>query len=139
MNFRFSKCAIALSLALLATSPNFVQAEEVDGTLASTTEIEQASQTSEAAAVSSTETATKSSQTSSEEVTSEDQTTSTETAETTTATETFASAETTTETSTPASVVATSDETTTSPTTQHAQPRQRQQLLSKANLSMSVS
>lgn len=117
MNFRFSKCAIALSLALLATSPNFVQAEEVDGTLASTTEIEQASQTSEAA-VSSTETATKSSQTSSEEVTSEDQTTSTETAETTTATETVASAETTTETSTPASLVATSDETTTNPTTE---------------------
>lgn len=117
MNFRFSKCAIALSLALLATSPNFVQAEEVDGTLASTTEIEQASQTSEAA-VSSTETATKSSQTSSEEVSLEDQTTPTETAETTTATETVASAETTTETSTPASVVATSDETTSNPTTE---------------------
>lgn len=113
MNFRFSKCAIALSLALLATSPNFVQAEEVDGTLASTTEIEQASQTSEAA-VSSTETATKSSQTSSEEVSLEDQTTPTETAETTTATETVASAE----TSTPASVVATSDETTSNPTTE---------------------
>lgn len=117
MNFRFSKCAIALSLALLATSPNFVQAEEVDGTLASTTEIEQASQTSEAA-VSSTETATKSSQASSEEVSLEDQTTLTETAETTTATETVASAETTTETSTPASVVATSDETTSNPTTE---------------------
>lgn len=117
MNFRFSKCAIALSLALLATSPNFVQAEEVDGTLASTTEIEQASQTSEAA-VSSTETATKSSQTSSEEVSLEDQTTPTETAETTTATETVASAETTTETSTPASVVATSDETISNPTTE---------------------
>ena len=113
MNFRFSKCAIALSLALLATSPNFVQAEEVDGTLASTTEIEQASQTSEAA-VSSTETATKSSQTSSEEVSLEDQTTPTETAETTTATETVASAE----TSTPASVVATSFETTSNPTTE---------------------
>ncbi|HFU3799208.1 TPA: bifunctional 2',3'-cyclic-nucleotide 2'-phosphodiesterase/3'-nucleotidase [Streptococcus suis] len=112
MNFRFSKCAIALSLALLATSPNFVQAEEVDGTLASTTEIEQASQTSEVA-VSSTDTATESSQTSTEEVSSEEQTTPTETAETSTAAETVASAATTTETSTPVSDTATSPTTAT--------------------------
>ncbi|HFI0454146.1 TPA: bifunctional 2',3'-cyclic-nucleotide 2'-phosphodiesterase/3'-nucleotidase [Streptococcus suis] len=105
MKFRFSKCALALSLALLAsTNTALVSAEET-----------------------STETPVVNAEAVQTETNSTVVTTGTETApaetvaptvESTPATETPASAETTTETSTPASDTATSDETTTSPTTE---------------------
>lgn len=105
MKFRFSKCALALSLALLAsTNTALVSAEET-----------------------STETPVVNAEAVQTETSSTVVTTGTETApyetvaptvESTPATETPASAETTTETSTPASDTATSDETTTSPTTE---------------------
>ncbi|HEM6219570.1 TPA: bifunctional 2',3'-cyclic-nucleotide 2'-phosphodiesterase/3'-nucleotidase [Streptococcus suis] len=105
MKFRFSKCALALSLALLAsTNTALVSAEET-----------------------STETPVVNAEAVQTETSSTVVTTGTETApyetvaptvESTPATETPASAETTTETSTPASDTATSNETTTSPTTE---------------------
>ncbi|HEM5983828.1 TPA: bifunctional 2',3'-cyclic-nucleotide 2'-phosphodiesterase/3'-nucleotidase [Streptococcus suis] len=105
MKFRVSKCALALSLALLAsTNTALVSAEET-----------------------STETPVVNAEAVQTETSSTVVTTGTETApyetvaptvESTPATETPASAETTTETSTPASDTATSDETTTSPTTE---------------------
>ncbi len=104
MKFRFSKCALALSLALLAsTNTALVSAEET-----------------------STETPVLNAEAVQTETSSTVVTTGTETAPSETVapivgatptTETPASAETTTETSTPVSDTATSDETTTSPTT----------------------
>ncbi|HEM3703008.1 TPA: bifunctional 2',3'-cyclic-nucleotide 2'-phosphodiesterase/3'-nucleotidase [Streptococcus suis] len=105
MKFRFSKCALALSLALLAsTNTAHVSAEET-----------------------STETPVVNAEAVQTETSSTVVTTGTETApyetvaptvESTPATETPASAETTTETSTPVSDTVTSDETTTTPTTE---------------------
>ncbi|HFI0395328.1 TPA: bifunctional 2',3'-cyclic-nucleotide 2'-phosphodiesterase/3'-nucleotidase [Streptococcus suis] len=105
MKFRFSKCALALSLALLAsTNTAHVSAEET-----------------------STETPVVNAEAVQTETSSTVVTTGTETApyetvaptvESTPATETPASAETTTETSTPASDTATSEETITSPATE---------------------
>ncbi|HFU4115853.1 TPA: bifunctional 2',3'-cyclic-nucleotide 2'-phosphodiesterase/3'-nucleotidase [Streptococcus suis] len=106
MKFRFSKCALALSLALLAsTNTALVSAEETStDTPVLKTETGQ-TETSSSVVATGTETAP------SETVVST-------AIESTPATETPASAETTTETSTPASDTATSNETTTSPTTE---------------------
>lgn len=106
MKFRFSKCTLALSLALLAsTNTTLVSAEET-----------------------SIETPVLKTETGQTETSSSVVTTGTETAppetvvstaiESAPATENPASTETTTETSTPASLVETSDETTTSPATE---------------------
>ncbi|HFI0148106.1 TPA: bifunctional 2',3'-cyclic-nucleotide 2'-phosphodiesterase/3'-nucleotidase [Streptococcus suis] len=104
MKFRFSKCALALSLALLAsTNTALVSAEETSTETPVVNAEAVQTETSSTVVTTGTETAP------SETVAP--------TVESTPATETPASAETTTETSTPASDTATSDETTTSPTT----------------------
>ncbi|HFI0791039.1 TPA: bifunctional 2',3'-cyclic-nucleotide 2'-phosphodiesterase/3'-nucleotidase [Streptococcus suis] len=104
MKFRFSKCALALSLALLAsTNTALVSAEETSTETPVLNAEAVQTETSSTVVTTGTETAP------SETVAP--------TVESTPATETPASAETTTETSTPVSDTATSDETTTSPTT----------------------
>ncbi|MBL6537929.1 bifunctional 2',3'-cyclic-nucleotide 2'-phosphodiesterase/3'-nucleotidase [Streptococcus suis] len=106
MKFRFSKCALALSLALLAsTNTALVSAEETNTETPVVNAETGQTETSSSVVATGTETAP------SETVVS----TAIESAP---ATENPASTETTTETSTPASLVATSDETTTSPTTE---------------------
>ncbi|HFI0635224.1 TPA: bifunctional 2',3'-cyclic-nucleotide 2'-phosphodiesterase/3'-nucleotidase [Streptococcus suis] len=105
MKFRFSKCALALSLALLAsTNTALVSAEETSTETPVLNAEAVQTETSSSVVATGTETAP------SETVAP--------TVESTPATENPASTETTTETSTPASLVATSDETTTSPTTE---------------------
>lgn len=105
MKFRFSKCALALSLALLAsTNTALVSAEETSTETPVLNAEAVQTETSSSVVATGTETAP------SETVAP--------TVESTPATETPASAETTTETNTPASDTATSDETTTSPTTE---------------------
>ncbi|HEM6088180.1 TPA: bifunctional 2',3'-cyclic-nucleotide 2'-phosphodiesterase/3'-nucleotidase [Streptococcus suis] len=105
MKFRFSKCALALSLALLAsTNTALVSAEETSTETPVVNAEAVQTETSSTVVATGTETAP------SETVAP--------TVESTPATETPASAETTTETNTPASDTATSDETTTSPTTE---------------------
>ncbi|HFI0162557.1 TPA: bifunctional 2',3'-cyclic-nucleotide 2'-phosphodiesterase/3'-nucleotidase [Streptococcus suis] len=105
MKFRFSKCALALSLALLAsTNTALVSAEETSTETPVVNAEAVQTETSSTVVTTGTETAP------SETVAP--------TVESTPATETPASTETTTETNTPASDTATSDETTTSPTTE---------------------
>ncbi|HEM6398236.1 TPA: bifunctional 2',3'-cyclic-nucleotide 2'-phosphodiesterase/3'-nucleotidase [Streptococcus suis] len=105
MKFRFSKCTLALSLALLAsTNTALVSAEETNTETPVLNAEAVQTETSSSVVATGTETAP------SETVAP--------TVESTPATENPASTETTTETSTPASLVATSDETTTSPTTE---------------------
>ncbi len=105
MKFRFSKCALTLSLALLAsTNTALVSAEETSTETPVLNAEAVQTETSSSVVATGTETAP------SETVAP--------TVESTPATETPASAETTTETNTPASDTATSDETTTSPTTE---------------------
>ncbi|NQN53448.1 bifunctional 2',3'-cyclic-nucleotide 2'-phosphodiesterase/3'-nucleotidase [Streptococcus suis] len=105
MKFRFSKCALALSLALLASTNTALVSAEETSTETPVVNAE-AVQTETSSTVVTTGTETAPSETVSPTV------------ESTPATETPASAEITTETSTPASDTATSDETTTSPTTE---------------------
>ncbi|HFI0567453.1 TPA: bifunctional 2',3'-cyclic-nucleotide 2'-phosphodiesterase/3'-nucleotidase [Streptococcus suis] len=105
MKFRFSKCALALSLALLAsTNTALVSAEETSTETPVVNAEAVQTETSSTVVTTGTETAP------SETVAP--------TVESAPATETPASTETTTETSTPVSDTVTSDETTTSPTTE---------------------
>ncbi|HEM6338812.1 TPA: bifunctional 2',3'-cyclic-nucleotide 2'-phosphodiesterase/3'-nucleotidase [Streptococcus suis] len=107
MKFRFSKCALALSLALLAsTNTALVSAEETSTETPVVNAEAVQTETSSTVVTTGTETAP------SETVAP--------TEESTPATETPASAETTTETSTPVSDTVTSDETTTSATEKRA-------------------
>ncbi|HFI0119325.1 TPA: bifunctional 2',3'-cyclic-nucleotide 2'-phosphodiesterase/3'-nucleotidase [Streptococcus suis] len=105
MKFRFSKCTLALSLALLASTNTALVSAEDTNTETPVLNAE-AVQTETSSSVVATGTETAPSETVAPTV------------ESTPATENPASTETTTETSTPASLVATSDETTTSPTTE---------------------
>ncbi|HFI0050860.1 TPA: bifunctional 2',3'-cyclic-nucleotide 2'-phosphodiesterase/3'-nucleotidase [Streptococcus suis] len=105
MKFRFSKCALALSLALLAsTNTALVSAEETSTETPVVNAEAVQTETSSTVVTTGTETAPAE--------------TVAPTVESTPATETPASAETTTETSTPASDTATSEETITSPATE---------------------